>query len=131
MAVDGFDVHLITISHAATDDGQRLEYHRSTDGGQTFEPPQLLGSTGIGESFNHALLTASEGKVSLAVSFSRDLQPNAIKFLQSSDRGANWQGSEIFNTSLGAIGLALLHQSGNDVTLTWDVGEAVVEAQVV
>lgn len=123
MAVDGNTVHLITISHASTDDGQRLEYYRSTDGGETFEPPQLLGTTGLGENFNRALIAASEGKACIAISFSRYLDPNTLKFLRSTDSGATWQGQGIFTTSVGSIDLAELHQSGNDVTLTWDGGE--------
>lgn len=124
MAVDGNDVHIITLAHATGDDGQRLEYHRSTDGGATFEPLQLLGSTGLGENFNHALIAASGGKVSIAVSFSRYLEPNAIKFLRSADGGVSWVGQGIFSTSVASIDLAEMHQAGDDVTLTWDGGEA-------
>lgn len=124
MAVDGSTVHLITISHASADDGQRLEYYRSTDGGETFEPLQLLGHTAFGENFNHALIAASEGKATIAVSFSRLEHPNTIKFIRSTDAGATWQGYAMFTNSVASIDLAELHQSGNNVTLTWDSGEA-------
>jgi hypothetical protein len=119
MAVDGLDVHLITISWAHTDSGQRLEYYRSTDGGEAFEPPQLLGSTGPGENFNHALIAASEGKVSIAVSGSKDLHPNAIKFLRSADGGQTFVGEELQLSTTG-LDLSELKQSGSDVTLAWD-----------
>jgi hypothetical protein len=122
LAVDGSTVHIIVISHAEGESGQRLDYYRSTDGGATFEPPQLLGSTAPGENFNRALVAASDGKASIAISFSKDT--NTLKFLRSADNGATWQGEGVFSTSVSSIDLAALRQAGNDITLTWDDGEA-------
>lgn len=124
MAVDGNDVHLLTITDHFVDGGsvshgQRLQYHRSTDGGASFEPVQVLGTTVFGENYNQALISASDGYVSIAVSFSKAEHPNALKFLCSTNGGASFTGTEAL-TSLVGIYLSQLQQSGSRIFLTWD-----------
>jgi hypothetical protein len=120
LAVDGSDVHLIALAEGYTDaggnHGQRLQYHRSTDGGATFEPPVLLGSTLIDEGFGGALLAADAGRVSVAVTFLKQTHNPLIKFLRSADRGTTFAATVL---SPLAPGLVQLTQSGSQVCLLW------------
>jgi hypothetical protein len=120
LAVDGLDVHLITLAEGYADasgnHGQRLQYHRSTDGGATFEPPVLLGSTLVDESFGGALLGANAGRVSVAVTFLKQSHNPLIKFLRSADRGTNFAVTVLPPL---APGLVQLTQSGSQVCLLW------------
>ncbi len=121
MAVDSWDVHLIALADGYADQdghhGQRLQHHRSTDGGETFLPPVLLGSTAPGEYFGTPLIAASYGRVGVAVPFAREGDSPVIKFLRSSDQGANFGG-----TTINALNPVLSHlvQDGTQVCLMWE-----------
>lgn len=124
LAVDGQDVHLVTVSQAYLDGGggrhgQVLRHHRSTDGGATFQPAQVLGTTGPDEGFGVALLAASGGNVSLAIDFGKVSHPTSIKFLQSTNGGVSFSG-DVIHTTWFPIWLSQLTQRGRQVVLAWE-----------
>ncbi len=120
MAVDGYDVHIITLSESYADDqgthGRRLQYHRSTDGGATFDPPVLLGAQGLEQGYGPALISASYGQVTVAVYSFKQGDPGRINMMHSADGGAHFATTAL---SPQDYALSQMIQQGGQIALIW------------
>ncbi|MBK9140840.1 MAG: hypothetical protein IPM17_19155 [Verrucomicrobia bacterium] len=111
LAVTGSLVHLAWISQLPDQAGERLMYRRSTDGGVTFGPAQVLLTVGNTSSLSDGLqaqdaetggypayLAADGQEVHLALKLSQQSGADQILYLRSSDGGASFAAPQVWAT---------------------------------
>ena len=100
LAADGNAVHVLYIA-LGTPGGDCLKYLRSTDNGQTFEAPKTVYSTTRYPSINGVYLSASSGKVAIAVSANDDNMPypKDLACVYSNDGGATFSTTAIAHST--------------------------------
>lgn len=111
LAVAGNLVHLAWVSQLPDQAGERLMYRRSTDGGATFEPAQVLLSVGNMTSLSNGLdtqnaetggypayLAADGQQVHLALLLVQQSGADQIVYLRSADGGATFSTPQAWAT---------------------------------
>jgi hypothetical protein len=124
MAVDSSSVHIVTVSEAWFDAGggwhdYALRYHRSTDGGSSFEPVRVL-ATGSDWYFMDApLIAASQGRVTIAWRGSTGETGYTVHVMNSADNGGTFTTQTLFNDESGLLNLSELRQESQAIALAW------------
>ena len=124
MAVDSSSVHIVTISQGWADDGGGLHdyvmrYHRSTDGGRTFEPARVLTTAGYWNYMGAPLIAASQGRVTIAWGGSTGETGYSVYVMNSADNGGTFTSQTLFNDESGLLNLSELRQESQAIALAW------------
>lgn len=125
MAVDFGNIHIVTVSQAWADDGGGLHgyvmrYHRSTDGGMTFEPARVLATAAYHVDYMDApLIAASQGRVTIAWRGSTGETGYTVHVMNSADNGNTFTAQTLFNDESGLLNLSELRQESQAIALAW------------
>lgn len=114
MVVSGQNVHVVWVA-GRTDGGEkRLNYRRSTDGGKTFRPVQVLATDfkdfgGFDSSWQGLAIDGDTVHVVYHSGW-----PSSVKYLRSTDNGANFEPVKIIHSNewSGYYGIYMVASNG-------------------
>ena len=118
VAVSGSTVHVLWRTQLVGTNERRIHYARSTDGGASFGPVQLLSGTVTDAFLDQTTLNLAADGDHVYVAYAQGY-PQNLHFLRSLDAGATWEPDEVLNTANSQSQKIYMQAQGGKVAITW------------